>query len=408
MSPTRFIPLCSCVMLANIAFPAAAQQLDRATPLLETPEEYEAKAVQLGRISAYVGADVRLEYDSNIYALPSGEIDDERLTISPWLNLQMSDDKFELAAQARGVVRRYFKNERENSEGLNTSVGGVFRLSGADSITANAGWTRLVEDRGDPESRIGVGTPPRRYDQWQGDLGYTHRGARFTVGVKGSALKHNALASVDAERDFDQYSGSARIGYRLSGMMDVFGEGFYTARKFRLPVDASGTNRDSKTYGARAGVSFEPGGLVRGELGVGVFRFNPDDARFDSRTGLSVSAGLVYTPSPRWAVTLDGFRGDVATVRAGAQSRTDTRFRLGVQNEIYHNLRWQASVLYRRSNFIGTSQHERTIAGVAELEYLLNRNISFALTGRVASRESSRAFDDFDRTIVGAEIRLQY
>jgi hypothetical protein len=123
---------------------------------------------------------------------------------------------------------------------------------------------------------------------------------------------------------------------------------------------------------------------------------------------LSVSAGLVYTPSPRWAFTLDGFRGDVATVRNGAQARTDTRFRAGVQNEVYHNLRWQASVIYRRSNFIGTAQHERTIAGVAEIEYLVNRNMSFALTGRIASRESTRAFDDFDRRIVGAEIRLQY
>ena len=408
MTAKRLIPFCSCVILTGMAFPAAAQQLDRATPLLETPEEYEARAVQLGRISAYLGADARLEYDSNIYALSSNEVDDERLTISPWLNLRLSDNKFELAAQARGVVRRYFKNDSENSEGINTSIGGVYHLSGADNITASAGWIRLIEDRGEPESRTGVGTPPRRYDQWQSDLGYTHQGARFNVGVKGTWLKNNALAAVDAERDFDQYSGSARLGYRVSGMMNVFGEGFVNRREFRLPVDASGVDRDSKTYGARAGVAFEPGGLIRGEASVGVFRFNPDDARFDSRTGLSVSAGLTYTPSPRWAVTLDGFRGDVATVRTGAQSRTDTRFRLGVQNEIYHNLRWQASVLYRRSSFIGSGQHERTIAGVAEVEYLVNRNISFALTGRIANRDSTRAFDDFDRTIVGAEIRLQY
>lgn len=68
MTAKRLIPFCSCVILTGMAFPAAAQQLDRATPLLETPEEYEARAVQLGRISAYLGADARLEYDSNIYA----------------------------------------------------------------------------------------------------------------------------------------------------------------------------------------------------------------------------------------------------------------------------------------------------------------------------------------------------
>ena len=100
MTAARLLPFCSCIILAGTALPAAAQQLDRATPLLETPEEYEAKAVQLGRISAYLGADVRLEYDSNIYALPSDKIDDERLTISPWLNLRLSDDKFQLRTGA--------------------------------------------------------------------------------------------------------------------------------------------------------------------------------------------------------------------------------------------------------------------------------------------------------------------
>ncbi|HKY81563.1 MAG TPA: outer membrane beta-barrel protein, partial [Sphingobium sp.] len=135
--------------------------------------------------------------------------------------------------------------------------------------------------------------------------------------------------------------------------------------------------------------------------------FKPDNKAQPSRTGLSVSAALTYTPTPRLVVTLDGFRGDVATVRSGAQARTDTRFRLGVQNEIYHNLRWQGSLIYRRSSFVGAAEHERTIAGLLEVEYLLNRNFSFAVTGRVASRNSTRAFDDFDRSILGAEVRFQ-
>ena len=404
----RLAPLCSTIFVAGLSVPAAAQQLDRATPLIEAPAEYNATPIQLGRLAAYVGADARLEYDSNIYALSSNKIDDERVTVSPWVNLLYKDDRFDLSGQARAVVRRYFSNKTENAEAATTRLDGTYRFSDADSFTANVGWTRLVEQRGEPESLTAPGTPPRRYDQMLGELGFSHQGARIILALKGSAMRNNALAAVDAERDYTQYVGSGRVGYRVSGIVDIFGEVFISARDFRLPVDSSGVDRDSKTYGARGGIAFEPGGLIRGEAAIGVFRFKPDDASQASRTGLSISAGLIYTPTPRLAITLDGFRGDVATVQQGAQSRTDTRFQLGFQNEIYHNLRWQGALIYRRTDFVGSAQHERLIAGQLELEYLFNRHLGVAVTGRLANRASTRPLGDFDRSIVGVELRLQY
>ncbi|WP_340266365.1 outer membrane beta-barrel protein [Sphingobium mellinum] len=408
MTAFRFASFCSSVCLAGLSVPAAAQQLDRATPLIEAPAEYNATPIQWGRLSAYVGVDARLEYDSNVYALPSNKIDDERVTLSPWVNLQYKDDRFDLSGQARAAVRRYFSNRRENSEAGSARLDGVYRFSDSDTLTAGAGWTRLVEERGEPESLTAPGTPPRRYDQLRGELGFTHEGARIILALKGSAMRNNALASVDAERDYSQYAGSGRVGYRVSGIINAFGEVFISARDFRLPVDSSGVDRDSKTYGARGGIAFEPGGLIRGEAAIGVFRFKPDDPGQKARSGLSVSAGLIYTPTPRLAFTLEGFRGDVATVRQGAEARTDTRFQLGFQNEIYHNLRWQGAVIYRRTTFIGSQQHERMIAGQLEVEYLFNRHLAVALTGRLASRNSTRPTDDFDRSILGVELRMQY
>ena len=404
----RLAPLCSSILLLGLATPAAAQQLDRATPLIEAPAEYNATPLQLGRVAAYFGGDVRLEYDSNIYALPSNRIDDERVIVSPWVNLQYKDDRFDLSGQARAVVRRYFSNKTENSEAALTRLDGTYRFSDSDSLTASAGWTRLVEQRGEPESLTAPGTPPRRYDQLNGELGFAHEGARIILGLKGSVMRNDALAAIDAERDYTQYAGSGRIGYRVSGIVDAFGEVFFTSRDFRLPVDSSGVDRDSRTYGVRGGIAFEPGGLIRGEAAIGVFRFKPDDPTQKSRTGLSISAGLIYTPTPRLVFTLDGFRGDVATVRQGAQSRTDTRFQLGFQNEIYHNLRWQGAVIYRQTDFVGIQQHERMIAGQLELEYLFNHNMAVAITGRLANRNSTRPLDDFDRSILGVELRLQY
>ncbi|BAV65638.1 outer membrane beta-barrel protein [Sphingobium cloacae] len=408
LTPARLVRLCSCSVLALLSVPAGAQELDRATPLLEAPKEYQARPIQIGPVSAFVGGDVRLEYDSNIYALPSDKIDDMRATLAPRVNLALESDRFELAAEGSAVIRRYFDNKTENSEAGKAELAGVYRFSETDSINAAIEWQRLVEQRGEPESQTDPATSPRRYDRLRGELAYNHIGSRITIGLKGTALRNNALARIDEERDFDQYSGQARIGYRVSGIMSAFGEGFIVVRDFDLPFDTSGIDRDSRTYGARVGLAFEPGGLLSGEAAVGVFRFKPDDPAQDSRTGLSVSAALVYAPTPRLAITLDGFRGDVATVRTGARSRTDTRLRLGVQSEVRHNLRLQGSLLYRRSNFVGTGQHERTLAGIVELEYLLSRHIALALMARIADRSSTRPADEFDRAIFGAEIRFQF
>jgi hypothetical protein len=391
------------VMPASVA----AQELDRATPLLETPDEYVARPVRLGSGAVYAGADVRIEYDSNVYAANVGAIDDVRVTATPHLSYRLTSDKVDLSVSGRATIRRYFENERENAEAATVRVLAAYRPSPRDEINADLNWSRVVEERGEPESETGPGTPPRKYHQGRALLGYTRRGARFTIGARAEAFDNDALAQADGDRDYRQYSGALRIGYRVSGTLSAFGEGFLLARDFRLATDAAGVNRDSRTYGARAGFAIDPGGRLRGEAAVGVFHFKPEAPARPSRTGLSVSAGLIYTPTQRLAFTLDAFRGEVATFRLGAQGRTDTRVTLGIQQEIRHNLRWQGAFTYRRSAFFGSRQNERTLSGMVELEFLVSRNIAVALSARYAKRDSTRPSDDFDRARIGLELRLQ-
>jgi hypothetical protein len=173
-------------------------------------------------------------------------------------------------------------------------------------------------------------------------------------------------------------------------------------------TNLSGINRDSRTIAGRGGVEIDPGGLVRGEASIGLFRFNPDDSSLDSRVGVSASASLIYQPRERLAFTLDAFNGDVATVLNGAQQRTDTRVRFGIQQEIFHNLRWQGGVAYLRTKYNGNPATERTFGGIAEVEYLVNRRVAVALQGRHANRNSTDRLDEFRANSIGLELRLQY
>jgi hypothetical protein len=184
--------------------------------------------------------------------------------------------------------------------------------------------------------------------------------------------------------------------------------GFINVRNYRIKSNATLTDRDTKTYGARLGVEFNPGGLFSGNISAGIFKLNHDDPTLSSRTGLSAAGEVTYRPSRRTAITLDLFNGDVATFRSGATSRTDTTAKITLQQEIRHNLFANVGTGYRRSKYIGNGLTESTILGFGEVEYLFSRNWSIAAKMNYGTRNSDNPRDEFNRFRGGVEVRFQF
>lgn len=371
-------------------------------------QEYRPLGITLGKIKLEPEMDARLEYDSNIYAEANNKDDDWKTVISPRLTATYDAGTVQMTGRASGTFRRFFDNKSENSSAGLADLKLNWRPDEATSISGGGGWERAIEDRGDPEARKFIGTGPRRIDIFHGELRASHDIGRIGVDLEGSVQHLDHVSDLDAERDHDVYAGSARLRYRLSGLLSLFGQGFLTRRNFRLAVDSSGINRDATTYGARGGVAIDPGGTLRGDFGVGAFRFDPSDPLLKGRTGLSLEGSLIFQPTPRIAFTADAFQGDVATLRTGALARTDTRFQLGVQAEARHNLRWSLAAFYRRSNFVGTPIKERTLGGLAEAEYLIDRRFSIAATLRYGDRSSDDPTGDYKRFRGGVELRARF
>lgn len=388
---------------------AAAQELERATPVLDLPPgEYPQTPIMLGNAELYAAADVRVEHDDNIYAVPTNTAGDVKVILVPRLNLQLTRDAFQISAHAQAQARRYLKYESENSTGGSVGTVLTWRPTGVDRVTAAVDWARLVEDRGEPEARTTATLGPRLLNMLRGELSYGRQGTRFGFQLRSSATRLEHASELDARRDHDIYTALGRLSYRTGGLSSAFGEVFVNQRDFRISSDLADLDRDATTYGARLGLAIDPGGTLRGDVAVGLYHLRPADDRLDGRTGLSAQAAVIYQPTRRLAFTFDAFNGDVATVRSGAQSRVDTRLRLGVQQEAYHNLRWQAGLVYRRSNFIGSGIRERTIGTVGEVEYLVNRRLAIAAVSRFSGRNSNIPEEEFERFRTGLEVRLQY
>jgi len=388
---------------------AAAQSIDTTAPMLDVEDDIGlAEPLHAGPFEIIPSAELRIEYDSNIYAAEASEVDDWIAIAVPRIEARTETGSTRLSLLAEASFRRYFERTTENSTAAFVGATAGTSLGSSSRLRAEASWRRAVEDRGDPEARKSTAIGPRKLNILTGDIGWDYDGPRMSLGLQGTVTDADYLADEDRARDLRQLSAKASAGYRIAGTMRGMLIGFVNRRDFDLPVDTAGINRDASTYGARVGLKFGDNGIFRGEGSVGVFHFDPSDTSLPDYDGLSVEAALAYLPTRRVAITLDAFRGDAATLRNGAQARTDTTVRLGAQAEARHNLRLQAQLFYRRSKFRGVGVSETTKGVWVEAEFRINRILSFAPSFTYSDRDSDVITENFDRFRVGAELRSRF
>ena len=400
------------LLLLGVASPLDAQPLPDDLRLqsvldLERPG-YDPRQIKIGSTMLAPQLDVGVVYDSNIYAAHSDRTSDALLTVQPVLAAKNDQGKIRWQAKLSGEFRRYKSKSVENSDSYAATAAIASSLFKGTTGTVKVGYRRAVENRSDPEVRQNpLGGPPL-IDIANGEAGL--RGGRGKLGfsVKGLVEKYDFVSRLDDDRDFTSYRATARVLYEVSAVVHGFVQGYINQRDFRLRDAGTGANRNGRTFGGLIGAEFDPGGKVRGDIGIGLFRYEAKSAMFDSFSGFAVEGSLVYTPRDRTAVLVDVFRGDVATVRNGASGRIDTRARLGVQQEIRHNLVGQAAVRYRTTEYRGSNEKLRTLGGDFELEYLANRHFSLALIGRLTKRTGGQTRDRFERARAGIELRVRY
>lgn len=400
------------LLLLGLATPLGAQpQTDdqrlRSVLDLERPG-YEPRQIKIGSVVLSPELDAGVVYDSNIYASHSGRTSDVLFTVRPMLAARSDQAKVRWQAELSAEFRRYESTSIENSNSYAATAAVATSLLKGVTATAKMSYRRAVENRSDPEVRQNPASGPPLIDIATGEVGLRAGRGKVGLSVKGLVEKYDFVSPLDSDRDFKSYRATARLLYQVSPAAHAFVQGYVNQRDFRLREVGTGASRNGRTLGGLVGLQFDPGGKVRGDIGAGLFRYKAASSRFQSFSGFGVDASLIYTPRARTAVLLDAFRGDVATARNGASGRIDTRARLGIQQEIRHNLLGQAAVRVRETRYRGVSEKLRTVGADLDLEYLVNRHFSIALIGQLTKRTGGQLRDRFERARVGLEVRARY
>lgn len=386
-----------------------AQAADSVTAIRDLPRPgYEPRTVRLGALVLAPEIAAEAHYDSNIFATSRDADDDIVINITPRVDATLSTDRLKLAADAYANLRRHAENGTENSTTFGAGGTVDLALSERHQLTGGLRFDRSVQSRADPESFTGRNESPAPIDTASADLGYRFRGGRIGFSLNAGAQVIDFRPVSESDRDLSAFRGAARVFFSVSPRFDAFFEGFVNRRDVRLAVDRSGIDRDATTVGGLIGTSLALARRWRGEIAFGVFKSNPDDVTLTSFSGLSASGRLTWSPAVRTAVTFDVFSGDVATVRAGATGRIDTRLGVRIDQEARHNLLLNLTAGFRDTRYRGIDRQQQVASIGIGGELLLNRRLSLTANASFARRSASVPLDEFERATAGIGLRLRY
>ena len=407
---TRFraLPLIA-LLLAGIPF-AGAQQARRGASPLDLPRPgYERRPIRVGPAEVRIDVELTALYDTNVYATSTAATGDAAVIARPQVQLDWRNANAELHGEVYADARRYLDQGRESATSFGAAISGRIAPAREHALSGEFRFDRSIESRADPEARASTLLPPRKINILAGEIGYALTGSRIGFSLTGGVQKFDFLDPNEQDRDFTMLRGAARATWRPAAPLSFFAETYINRRNFRTAFDLSGVNRDATTYGLLAGVSREVSPRLRGRIGAGIFRFDPDDGALNGYTGFALSGDVTWNPRARTAVTAQLFRGDVATARAGASGRTDTRIALTIDQEAYHNVLLRGRAGWTQSKYRGVgSDTLNTWSLAAEGEYLVNRSFSLFVGANYARRTARDPLDKFSRAQMQAGIRARF
>jgi hypothetical protein len=310
----------------------------------EPDDPYAPLSVRAGAFDLFPAVELIGGYDTNPGRVAGGA-GAAVYIVAPELRAQSDWSRHELKVDLRGSYTDYSPDETPalSRPYFNGKVDGRIDATRDTHIDLDTRLLISTDNPGSPNLQAGVAKLPV-FATFGGSFGVTHQFNRFELGVKGdiertvyqdSTLTDGTIAS-NADRNYNQYSGTLRGGYELMPGVKPFVEVSTDSRVHDLATDFEGFQRDSTGLTGKVGSTFELTGRLTGEIAVGYERRNYVDPRFDTLDALIGNASLIWTATA------------LTTVKLSASSVVGESTIPGVSGIIYRDVGLQIDHALRR------------------------------------------------------------
>lgn len=237
--------------------------------------------------------------------------------------------------------------------------------------------------------------------------------ARFAItgGIShdsyGDAELEDGSVLSQKDRDATLYTLALRAGYELSPSLTPFVETEIGRNAYDQEVDSAGYRRSSDRWAVRAGLAFDRGEKLSGEIAAGVIREEFDDERLDPLSAPSLRGSVLWSPLRGTNVRLTGSTILEGTTTPGESGSVLYASALSIERQMRANLTGNLTFGAAWRDYSGPDGEETILNAEASLTWWFNRYAG--LTGRlrhetVSSTQSDR---DTETNSIFLGLRLQ-
>ena len=355
---------------------------------------YEPVGIRVGSFRVVPEAFVSGVYGDNVRQSSGPKEGDVALELRPAIRARSVWRRHSLEMDAEGTASFYNDLNSEDNREFLTNLRGRIDLTRRSNIEAEAGYSLSQQSRGTADSPGGAAENPDVHVM-RGALVLNHRFNRLSLRLRGEVVEEKyddaalSIGGISDEGDQDnrEKTLSLRGTYEFDPGLSVFTEGLVERRDFKQASNSDGIGRDSDGFGLRAGILFDNGSKLYGEVGVGVIHVRADDSRLGDVDGVTFDANVNWRPSELTTVSLDVSTDVDATTVAGSLAALRHTANFRVQHELLEHFLLSGGIGLDHVDYKGSSLVERTYRVELGAEYIFSREAAM-----IAAYEYS-AFD---------------
>ena len=237
--------------------------------------------IPLGAFRLFPTLDVRVGYDSNVFAAPAGQQTGSAYeAIRPSLDVRSDWNNHMLNFGAYGAFGFYNNATSQNYQNFGVNTDGRLDIYRDWYLTGSAAFTGTTEALGTPD--VAQAQAPSIVYALPINVGMYQRFSRlfYLANFNATGLRYSDYSQLNTNalpagsRDRNQFGELLRAGYELRDGFDVWLQGGLNQRNYLQNVNVAGQQRDSNGWSASGGSTIDLGGSSKLEGFVGYAQQN--------------------------------------------------------------------------------------------------------------------------------------
>ncbi|MEZ5871090.1 MAG: outer membrane beta-barrel protein [Nitratireductor sp.] len=285
-------------------------------------------------------------------------------------------------------------------DGFAATASGGYRYT-TEALTSNSLGSTVSERPG-----VHSLTGSAQVERSGGKLDIALRGSLERTLYNDATLSGGGILS-QSDRNNTLYQVSARAAYGSTDALKPFVQAGIGWRVHDEKTDRNGEERDSVIYDLRTGLQVDLGPKLKGEVSVGYLSEDFSDANIDSLSGMSLNAGIDWSPVRETQIRLSAATTFGGSTTAGDNGSINQNVSLEGKRRVRDNLELNAKASIDVARYGTSGGMDVAYTTGAGLEYWISRFLSVTADVEHQQFNSATAGNSWDATSFRLGVAVQ-